>query len=51
MKIRIKLENNDYELKPENVCLCYNQILENVNKLIVPSNSVIFDIAKTMPDI
>jgi len=46
MKIRIKLENNDYELKPEMFAYVTIKYSENVNKLIVPSNSVIFDNSK-----
>ena len=46
MKIRIKLENNDYELKPEMFAYVTIKYSENVNKLIVPSNSVVFDNSK-----
>jgi len=46
MKARIKLENTDYQLKPEmfaNITINYS---ENINKITIPSKAVIFDNSK-----
>ena len=46
MKARIRLENNNYELKPEMFAYITVFYSENVSKSMVPSNAVIFDNSK-----
>ena len=46
MKARIKLENNNYQLKPEMFAYVTINYSENINKLSIPSKAVIFDNSK-----
>jgi membrane fusion protein, heavy metal efflux system len=46
MKVRIKIENREYELKPEMFAYVTIKYSENVNKIVVPSRAVVFDNSK-----
>ncbi len=47
MKIRIKLPNNQYLLKPEMNASIYLNYIENYKKVEIPSTAIIFDKSKT----
>lgn len=46
MKARVKIPNKDFKLKPEMSCTVSVQLLENTEKIAIPSSSVIFDKSK-----
>lgn len=46
MKARVKIPNKDLKLKPEMSCTVSIQLLENHEKIAVPSSAIIFDKSK-----
>lgn len=46
MKARVKIPNSDFKLKPEMSCIISVQLLENHQKIVIPSSAVIFDKSK-----